>query len=99
MRWLPLFSSVAPALIVHLRGGKDFCATFPESDIFEAYNISTSKDILLARWGITSEDEVAAKVYLLNVEKGKNEYTSEQNEGEVVLDAPSKVKFKFCAYA
>jgi hypothetical protein len=96
MRWLLLFSQAASALIVHVKAGKDFCATFPESDIFEAYNISTSKDVLLARWGITGEEDAVVKVYLLNVEKDKKEYTSEDAEGEVLLDAPSKVKFKFC---
>jgi hypothetical protein len=81
---------------VQVREGKDFCATFPESDIFEAYNISTSKDVLLARWGLTGEEEASVQVYLHNVEKDKKEYTTEDAEGEVLLDVPSKAKFKFC---
>ena len=55
------------------------------------YNITTKQDVLLARWAITGEDEAIVKAFVYDVEKNRKQYSSNDAEGEVVLDAPSKV--------
>jgi hypothetical protein len=92
---LALLCAPAAALIIHVAPRKSFCATFPDSEAFSIYNITTEKDVLLARWAMTGEEEGAATVQILS-ESSDVVHKSAERESEVVTDVPAKRSFRFC---
>lgn len=95
MRLALLWAPAAAGLIIHVAPKKKFCATFPESEAFSIYNITTEKDVLLARWAMTGEEEGPVTVQILS-QSNEVIHKSTDREAEVVDDVIAKGSFRFC---